>query len=166
MITVKTKISKYLIIAAVFVISLTAIYFIKNNNKNKNKNNNANGKSSFETKLSKKTGQDIYFDAQNISVKYRDIEGKEYIERNLSKEEREKVINYFKNAEFKILEGGSKYKSEFIASLSFDNRFEINFSPENKGLYAIYFGNNDSLQLKDESSENKAYDILKPLVKR
>lgn len=160
MITVKTKISKYLIIAAVFVISLTAIYFIKN------KNNNANGKSSSEIKLSKKTGQDIYFDAQNISVKYRDIESKKDIERNLSKEEREKVINYFKNAEFKILEGGSKYKSEFIASLNFDNRFEINFSPENKGLYAIYFGNNDSLQLKDESSENKAYDILKPLVKR
>ena len=79
--------------AAVFVISLTAIYFIKNNNKNKNKNNNANGKSSSEIKLSKKTGQDIYFDAQNISVKYRDIEGKKDIERNLSKEEREKVIN-------------------------------------------------------------------------
>ena len=102
----KTKTSKYLIIVAVFVISLTAIYFIKN----KNKNNNVNGKSSSEIKLSKKTGQDIYFDAQNISVKYRDIEGKKDIERNLSKEEREKVINYFKNAEFKILEGGSKYK--------------------------------------------------------
>ena len=162
MITVKTKTSKYLIIVAVFVISLTAIYFIKN----KNKNNNVNGKSSSEIKLSKKTGQDIYFDAQNISVKYRDIEGKKDIERNLSKEEREKVINYFKNAEFKILEGGSKYKTDFLASLSFDNRFEINFSPESKGLYAIYYGNNDSLQLKDESSENKAYDILKPLVKR
>ena len=48
MITVKTKTSKYLIIVAVFVISLTAIYFIKN----KNKNNNVNGKSSSEIKLS------------------------------------------------------------------------------------------------------------------
>ena len=124
----KTKISKYLIIAAVFVISLTAIYFIKN----KNKNNNVNGKSSSEIKLSKKTGQDIYFDAQNISVKYRDIEGKKDIERNLSKEEREKVINYFKNAEFRILEGGSMYMTKFNAMLNFDNRFGINFSPEAK----------------------------------
>ena len=63
MITVKTKISKYLIIAAVFVISLTAIYFIKN----KNKNNNVNGKSSSEIKLSKKTGQD-YISMLKISA--------------------------------------------------------------------------------------------------
>ena len=160
----KTKISKYLIIAAVFVISLTAIYFIKNNNKNKNKNNNTNGKSSSEIKLSKKTGQDISFDAQNISVKYRDIEGKEYIERNLSKEEREKVINYFKNAEFKILEGGSMYMTKFNAMLNFDNRFGINFSPEAKGLYSI--GDYNNFQFIDESSGNEAYDILKPLVKR
>ena len=129
MITLKTKISKYLVMAAVFVISLTAIYFIKNNNKNKNKNNNANGKSSSEIKLSKKTGQDIYFDAQNISVKYRDIEGKKDIERNLSKEEREKVINYFKNAEFRILEGGSMYMTKFNAMLNFDNRFMLIISP-------------------------------------
>lgn len=58
------------------------------------------------------------------------------------------------------------YMTKFNAMLNFDNRFGINFSPESKGLYAIYYGNNDSLQLKDESSENKAYDILKPLVKR
>ena len=163
MITVKAKISKYLIIAAVFVISLTAIYFIKNNNKNKNKNNNANGKSSSEMKLSKKTGQDISFDAQNISVKYRDIEGKKDIERNLSKEEREKVINYFKNAEFRILEGGSMYKTEFLDSLSFDNRFEIYFSPADKALYII---GDYPFQFIDEISGNEAYDILKPLVKR
>ena len=156
----KTKISKYLIITAVFVISLTAIYFIKN----KNKNNNVNGKSSSEMKLSKKTGQDIYFDAQNISVKYRDIEGKEYIERNLSKEEREKVINYFKNAEFRILEGGSMYMTKFNAMLNFDNRFGINFSPGAKGLYSI--GDYNNFQFIDEISGNKAYDILKPLVKR
>ena len=56
------------------------------------------------------------------------------------------------------------YMTKFNAMLNFDNRFGINFSPEAKGLYSI--GDYNNFQFIDEISGNKAYDILKPLVKR